>query len=412
MKNNRTFTIAFFGILAVILLAFFYFNFKDKRYSWYENYKAESDQPYGTEFIMKMLKGYGSGKFTYNTKKRLSVLLDSAKENQSYVFIGEAMYLDSLSNLALARFIANGNDAFIAVTNPPKIISTVWFSECADEMSYPFTEAITVDANFYHPQFAAEKSYPFSYRMRDRDVNYQWKYLGSIALCDSVRSIVPLGYIDPTLVNFFKIPYGEGNLYLHTNPIVFTNYFMTQERNTAYASGVFSHLKHENVIWDEFSKVPSFNYGNSLDRSPLYFIMQQQSLRYAWWILLITTILYIFFAAKRKQKIIPVIEPKANTSLQFVKMIASLHFLNQNHKDMALKKMKHFLYQVRTKYNLSTNKIDDAFIKKLSLKSQVSEEEINSIFKHYKVVEEFKNITDSRLVDLYIHIDKFYKQRK
>jgi hypothetical protein len=187
---------------------------------------------------------------------------------------------------------------------------------------------------------------------------------------------------------------------------------MTKEVNTDYASAVFSHLRHKNLIWDEFSKVPSYNYGNSLERSPLYFIMQQQSLRYAWWILLIASILYVVFAAKRKQKIIPVIESKVNTSLQFVNMVAALHFLNQNHKDMALKKMRHFLYHVRTKYNLSTNKIDETFIKKLSLKSQVSEADINIIFEHYNVVDRFKNITDSRLADLYKHIDNFYKQGK
>lgn len=413
MKANKTFTIVFFSFIAVVLGLFFYFNFSNNRFNWYESYKAESDQPYGTAFIMKMLTSYTDGEFTYNTKKPVHDLLDSAGQQQAYIFIGKSIFLDSADKEAMMAFIANGNDALIATTYmPPAIISKVLESECVERISYFNTEAITITANFYHPEFKAATPYSFSRRVNDRDVPYTWHYLEPTALCDSVNSIVPLGYIESTSVNFYKIPYGKGNLYLHTNPILFTNYFMTKEINTSYASSVFSHFQHKNLIWDEYSKVPLYNWGNNLEQSPLYFIMEQPSLRYAWWFLLAIAFLYVLFAAKRKQKIIPVLEPRANTSLQFVNMIASLHYLNQNHSDMARKKMKHFLHYVRTKYNLSTHKIDDVFIKKLSLKSHVSEQDVESIFEQYKVVEKFKDITVSRLADLYKHIDNFYKHGK
>jgi hypothetical protein len=413
MKNNKIFTIVFFSFLAIVLVFFFYMNFKEKRFNWYESYKSESDQPYGTAFIMKMLKSYADAKFTYNTKKPVHDLLDSAGENQAYVFIGESIFLDSADTDALVTFIANGNDAFLATTYvPPAIISNVLIGECDNEVAYANQEAKTIQTNFYHPRFAASTPYSFTYKIKDREVSYFWDYLDPAVLCDSVNSLVPLGYIEPTHVNFLKIPYGKGNLYLHSNPILFTNFFMTKESNTAYASSVFSHLRRNHIVWDEYSKVPMYNWGNKLEQSPLYFIMEQQSLRYAWWLLLVTALLYVLFAAKRKQKIIPVLESRANTSLQFVSLIASLHYHNQNHTDMARKKMKHFLHYVRTKYNMSTHKIDDVFIKKLSLKSGVSEQEVENIFDHYKFVEKFKNITVSRLADLYRHIDNFYKHGK
>jgi hypothetical protein len=386
----------------------------DKRYSWYESYKAESDQPYGTAFIMKMLKSSTPGKFIYNTKQPLHDLLDTTGL-RTYVFIGESIYLDSSDTHALIDFVANGNDAFIATPYLPyDLVSIVLVSECVEEenVSYLNTEEKTIHANFYHPKFISENPYSFSFHQQGRYISYYWNYLDPAVLCDSSNSIVPLGYIEPTQVNFFKIPYGKGNLYLHSNPILFTNYFMIKEKNTEYASSVFSHLQRNDLIWDEYSKIPLYNFGNNLQKSPLYFIMQQQSLRYAWWILLVTAILYVLFAAKRKQKIILVLEPRANTSLQFVNMVASLHYHNQNHSDMARKKMKHFLHFIRTKYNLSTNKIDDVFIKKLSLKSHVSEQAIENIFSQYRVVEKFTDITVSRLEDLHSLIDNFYKQGK
>lgn len=413
MKTNRTFTIVFFCFLAVVLVLFFYFNFRNKRYNWYENYKAESDQPYGTAFIMKLLEKETPGSFTYNTKKPLREVLTPSLQNSAYVFIGNGIFFDSTDAEALVNFIARGNDAFIACEFAHNlIIRQVLTNECTEEVSYFNTKTITVQANFYNPAFYTTTPYSFSYRMQDEDIENTWHYLDPSMLCDSVKSLVPLGYLEPSHVNFFKIPYGEGNLYIHTNPVMFSNYFMAKEENLPYASSAFSHLKYDDLIWDEFSKIPMRYYGNDLRNSPLYFMMQQPSLRYAWWVLLVSIILYILFVAKRKQKIIPVMEPRTNTSLQFINTIASLHYHHQNHSDMARKKMRHFLHHVRTRYNLSTQKTDDVFIRKLSLKSDVSEQDIQTIFDHYRVVEKFKDITVSRLAEFYNLIDNFYKQGK
>lgn len=395
------------------MLIFLYLNYKNKRFNWSESLKAESEEPYGTAFIMKMLKGNTTnGTFTYNTKKQLKDVLDPEQTEQTYVLIGGYMFLDSLSLSVLTKFIENGNDAFIAAQFPQEILYKVWTNECLDSIEYPNTRNSVIKANFFHPEFASKAGYKFSYRFLDEDLDYNWNYLTSTALCDSIKTLTPLGYIETSYVNFFKIRYGKGNLFIHTNPILFSNYSMTKESSVEYASAVFSHFQNKTVIWDEFSKSPRYNLGNSLSKSPLYFIMEQRSLRYGWWLLLITTTLYIAFAAKRKQKLIPVIEPRVNTSLQFIKMISSLHYQYQNNSDMAQKKMKHFLHHVRSKYNISTHKIDDVFIKNLSLKSKVSEDEINNIFIYYRIVERIKDINLSRLVELYNHIDNFYKQEK
>ena len=362
---------------------------------------------------MKMLKAQTPGNFTYNTKKSISSLLDSGIQNTAYVFVGGSLYLDSMSAEVLVNFIARGNDAFIACQYmPSRITRQMMLSDCGEEIEYFDTQATTIQTNFYHPAFQVQEPYSFTYRIQDKDEDNRWYYLNSSVLCDSLTYLVPLGYMEPMMVNFYKIPFGKGNLYVHTNPILFSNYFMTKESSVSYASSVISHVNYNNLIWDEFSKIPLQNFGNDLQRSPLYFIMEQQSLRYAWWILLVSIILYTLFVAKRKQKIIPVLEPRANTSLQFVNMVSSLHYHNQNHSDMARKKMRHFLHHIRTKYNLSTQKIDDVFVKKLSSKSHVSEADIHAIFDNYKVVEKFKDITVSRLADLYKHIDNFYKQGK
>lgn len=415
MRNNRIFTIVFFSILGVVLVLFFFLTSDDRKYNWRETYEPQSDQPYGTLFIRKLLESYATDGFVFNTKKPIHELLDSAsgKKKSAYVIIAHSLYADSLDIKAMQNYLTAGNDVFLVTPYLTDDLSEAFYqAECSKNIFTQSTDTPTIQANFYHPAFATSKDYRFTFRINDKDVSYYWDYLGSSVLCDSVKSIIPLGYFEPHHVNFFKIPYGQGNLFVHTDPVIFTNYFMVKERNTEYASSVFTHSTAKAIIWDEFSKVPFYRQNRNPYYNPLYFIMEQPSLQYAWWLMLVLALLYVFFAAKRQQRFVPVLEQKANTSLAFLTMVSSLHYHNQNHGNIARKKMRHFLHFIRTKYSLSTHKIDPEFIKKLSVKSQVSEQEIEIIFDQYQIIDNFHNIDSQRLAHLYNAIQNFYNKAK
>jgi hypothetical protein len=160
--------------------------------------------------------------------------------------------------------------------------------------------------------------------------------------------------------------------------------------------------------------VPFSELDNPYD-SPLYYIMQQPALKYAWWMLIAAGILYIIFASKRTQRVIPVLEAKTNTSLEFLNVISSLHYQNPDHLDMARKKMKYFLYFIRAKYGINTQHLTDEQAKRLSEKAKVDINDVVLIQQRYKTLENYAGVSDGdaeRLVDLYQAIDKFYKNCK
>jgi hypothetical protein len=417
MKKGQTTTMVLFGLAGVLLLLFFIFNDDGKHYRWYESYRASSDQPYGTLFIQKMLENYRPGrKFIVNDKQGLDVLLLDGQEKRKtdYIFIGQSCFLDYKAVSALVKFIESGGNAFIASLEPPiDIINAIYFKECGEEITFRQNEVEGVNLSFFHSALKEVGAPRYVFRYGSDDVPYSWSYIDSAVFCDSTRSIVPLGYMNDQRVNFIKISAGKGNLYLHSNPLVFTNYFLTQPAKVDYVAGVFSHLDGENIIWDEFSKIP-FTGNDNAYNSPLYYILDQPSLKYAWWMMLITVLLYILFVAKRRQRIIPVLEPKTNTSLEFVNLISRLYYRNGNHVDMARKKMKYFLYFVRSRYGIQTDKFSDEHIRKLAEKSKVSHGVIEVIFFQYYLIEEKfrENIEANRLADLYFAIDSFYKQCK
>jgi hypothetical protein len=416
VKKSRTTIFVLFGILGALLLVYFYSTTtEEKHYQWHESY-ADNDQPYGTMFIKKLLQTYRPGqKFIINNKKPLSELLDSTetRTETDYIFIGQSINLSNDDAEALAAFIYSGHDAFISSIDAPEaIVSKVYNFDCEKSIFYMNMQKDSAVLNFYHNALQTKNGFTYKYRFYGETDSYYWNVVNPEVFCES-SSLLPLGYHFPNDVNFLSIPYGKGHLYLFSNPLVFTNYFLTDPEKADYAASVFSHLSGKDIIWDEYSRIP-FTGGDAPGTNPLYYILQQNTLKYAWWMMLASVILYILFAAKRTQRVIPVLEAKTNTSLEYIQMISALHYQNGNHLDMARKKMKYFLYFIRSKYGIQAQAFKEEQIARLAQKSKVDQKEVESIFRQYSLIEKnsYSNIDVNRLLDLYNAIENFYKQCK
>ncbi|WP_235815347.1 hypothetical protein [Chryseobacterium sp. Hurlbut01] len=170
--------------------------------------------------------------------------------------------------------------------------------------------------------------------------------------------------------NFIKAKLGKGNIYVHCEPLFLTNYYLLKSGNTKYAQDVFSYLKDRETLW--------FVEANTKEsRFFMRFILGNPALKYAWWLLLSGLALFIFFNAKRKQRIVPIIEPLKNTSLDFVKSIGNLYLQEGDFHDMMAKKAQYFLNKVRLDLLIDTQNLDDEFAKKLQLKTGKNIEIIN-----------------------------------
>lgn len=417
MKHNNLVVKIVFAGLGVVLIVYFAITMQnEERYQWTESYSVTSDQPYGTLFIQKLLANYKPGqKFKVNDKEPLHKILDTTqiKTKTDYVFIGQALYFNEGDQKALLNFIAAGNDAFIGVNVMPfDVVDSMFIADCEKNTFLMTHEALSVNLNFYNDVLKSKKGYTYDYHFGKKDLPYYWQILNPEMFCEFTKSVVPLGYIDPDKVNFFRFSYGKGHLYVHSNPLVFTNYFMTQRDKVEYASSVFSHLKSESIIWDEFSKSENLQGNNAPDVNPLAYILQHDSLRYAWWLMLFAAILYTLFRAKRKQRVIPVLEEKKNTSLEFVNLLSGLHFQNGKHHDIARKRMKYFFYFIRTKYNMHIQQLTEVNLKRLTEKSKVALEDLMLIAREFEHIERQHYYHELKLIDLQRALEKFYKHCK
>jgi hypothetical protein len=114
----------------------------------------------------------------------------------------------------------------------------------------------------------------------------------------------------------------------------------------------------------------------------------------------------MIFNAKRKQRIIPIIKPLTNTTVDFTKTIGNLYFQEGNHDTIMEKKIIYFLEKIRQDYLLDTQNLDDDFIKKLHQKSGKDIALIENVVMLIKRQRKTFKSTEAELIKLNAVIEK------
>lgn len=426
MNNRSVFIIA--AIVVVLTLLAFLLPRDQNRFSWRETYRGDSKDPYGTYVISELLRTRVPGESMTEIRESLKDELPvDSNLKANYVFIGEALFMDSLDTEALLGFVAAGNTAFISSrTIPFDLMFDLYYEECYD---YPWDDYLwitdsTASFNLAHSSLKNPGAFSYKYITRHEASLYNWHFIDEIYFCDEEFSPAPLGYMNDTLVNFARFPYEDGFFYLHTTPIAFSNIQLLDEQGLSYAGKVFSHLAPGPVFWDEYSKASEMvgrnrnrqqsmqSYRSLSGESPLQYILDQPPLAWAWRLLLGLGLMFLIFRTRRRRRIIPVLEPNTNTSMEFIHTIGQLYFLQNNHRKLALQNMKFFQTYVREHYQLQGREMDEEFAQKLAVRSGISEERIEKILLMHRNIEKSDFLTENTLVDFHNLLGYFYKNCK
>ena len=189
---------------------------------------------------------------------------------------------------------------------------------------------------------------------------------------------------------------------------------MIREEAAEYASKVFSFFPPGPIIWDKYSKLWTMtqNYGDNTDQTPLTYILSQESFKWAYYLVWLMVGLFMVFNLWRRQRPIPVKFKPENTSLEFMKTVGELYYSAKDNRRLGLQIVEHFKRWARNKYYI--NEIEQVdFISKLSKKSEVEIDELQTLFTKLKYFEnEAANISDEMLSDIYTRIERIKKNSK
>lgn len=396
-KTLRTYLV----ILVLIFLGAIAIEFsKPKPINWSKTFNETHKIPYGTYIYFNELNQL----FPNSEIKEVGVtpfeFFNQSYNNEdlnyftggTYMYIDEMMTIDEVSAQELLDFASFGNDIFIASSYLPEVIKDSLKIKTANEYNF------TGKAKFYfaNPRFSRD-----SITIDKGLTNVYFSEL------DSVSSTV-VGYQQFNFeekINFVKVNYGEGHFYLHLQPIAFTNYHLLKKDNQKYIASVSSYLNDETIYFDSRNKKR-----NAMSNSKLRFILNNPPLKWAWFIALISLLVFVVFNAKRKQRIVKVIEPHKNTTVAFTKTIGNLYYETKDHNNVIDKKITYFLEHLRRVYFIDTQLLDEKFMKQLTLKSGRKLGAIKKLINLIAHLRAKQLCNEEDLLNLNVAIEDFHKK--
>src|SRR5690606_31850597 len=116
--------------------------------------------------------------------------------------------------------------------------------------------------------------------------------------------------------------------------------------------------------------------------SPMRYVLSQEALIWAYYLLLSGLLIFVIFRGKREQRIIPVVKPLENSSVEFAKTLSVLYLEHGDFSNIIAKKINFFLENIRSKLYLNTENLSQDFIKNLASKSGNTEEKTSELIEY------------------------------
>ncbi|AWX45623.1 hypothetical protein HME9304_02650 [Flagellimonas maritima] len=376
---------------------------RPKPINWKPSYTANSKIPFGCYVLYNELTTmFDNSEINTVEESVYDILVDRDKSIKSnYLFINEFIDLDKQETNQILDYVNEGNTIFISATGFGGYLSdTLNISINSD---YNLKEGSS-KLSLTHKKFKSEE-FELS-----RGV-----YNNHFTSLDSANTTI-LGHItylredfldeQPSQshkrVNFIKTKFGNGHFLLNTTPQAFSNYYILGG-NQDYVSHTFSYLEDRDILyWDNYKKA-----GRAIINSPMRFVLNQPALKWAYYLTIIGVLLFVFFKSKREQRIIPVIEPLKNSSVEFAQAVGSLYNQNKDFTDLIHKKLNYFLEHLRSNLHIDTSILNEKTIQVLASKSGKGMEETKSLINYIIVLKNKTTHTEQDSIELNKKITAF-----
>lgn len=211
--------------------------------------------------------------------------------------------------------------------------------------------------------------------------------IGSRIFVDSKKKATVLvrNTDDPRDTLAISIPYGKGRIFVASTPLLFTNYGMLCGHTSEYIFRMMSQMADLPVFRMEIYKNMDATEGS---QSPLREFLRRPALRWAIYLAMLGVILFMLFTARRRQRVIPVMAPPVNKSLEFIQLIGTLYYQRKDHADLVRKKFLFFAEETRRKIGVDIADVnsDGSEYQSLAVKLGMQPTEVEHILREVRLV--------------------------
>jgi hypothetical protein len=364
---------------------------RPKDIDWAETFSNTDKIPFGTYILYNRLHDIFPGSAIKDYREPVyNVIADDSLKNSTYIIICDKLKLSDYDYNKLNQYVSKGNDVFIAAAD---------FGYLLDKKLNIQTESELHTNGQTFVNFTSSSLKDSTYLVDHNSTNNYFDKL------DTAKATA-LGKNGYNHTSFIRIKMGKGALYLNANPKTFTNYSLLQSTGASYSAKALSFLKTgKDIAWDEY-----YTKGAEGQESSMRVFLSHPPLRWAFYIVIAGLLIYVFYQMKRRQRIIPIIEPVANTTVDFVTVVGQVYYEQHDNSNIAQKKVAYFLEHIRTKYLIKTNVHDADFMQTLALKSGAQISLIQALFYQVGLIQNGQKIGNDDLITLNQSIEQFYFQ--
>jgi len=329
--------------------------------NWNRNFNTQSKDPYGlyvfNQELSHLLKDQ---KLVKTSLTPYEYFLDKEQTTESkttYLFVENKSGLDDVFVQQVLKKVRNGADLVIASEN-----FYYGNSYILDTLNIHLHNIKTNNLNFVNKGSSAD-----TLKIKD-----EYNNIFTVKNPENYTAIAKLN----NNISFISTKFGKGTVYISSSPILLTNFYIlnNEEKSSIFTEEFVSFIKKENVVWfDENYNIGERESNNSI----LNVIFKHKSLRFAWYTLIIGLLLYVIFYGKRKQRIVPVIDPVKNTTVEYIETVGNLYYQENNHTQLLDKQIKFALYFIRTEWKIITQDLNQDFKTKLQQKSLANTADID-----------------------------------
>ena len=434
-RNNSLWIVAVMLLLLAVLVYLF---FASRLYNWNELYTEENDLPYGSSLLHDILeessRDAGFIDLADSLVRNLPIDADLAS---NYVYIGRELYMNEADIEHLISYVKAGNTALmISHTFSETFFDAVFPQNDEEEFIYEYE---TYDGYYAEIERCLDRLYDSTATLSltstpDRNIPSRfvrnqlvsaksWAFFQADLTTSSGSYPEVLGLLNQEHPNFMRIDLGEGALYLHTTPIVFSNYQLRTPETFGYVNEVLDHLNTGSVYWDRYNREFKWEPGDHAtppgfdhDDGMLAFILSERSMKWAWFLLLGSGLAFLIFGARRKQRPIPVMQQPANTSVDFAETIGTMFKLENDHRKLTRLKMRLFQAHIRERYGIRTvgkTLTENAeALERLAAKTDLPIDLITDIFATYERIQDRDDPEAKLLVNFHYKLEKFYQDAR
>lgn len=388
-----------FALISLLVVYMLFEMSKPQEEDWSLTFHHESSAPFGSKALNELMKTAFDEEISHVFKSMLELLdEDSLQANQ--LVIASGIELGKGDTELVLKEVAKGRTFLISAFG--------FGGALADTLGIyaEFQEYLgLMPAAEIEKALSGESKRRISYEIDGQRGEIDYPVIGATNsfdpdVPDSLEVLARNDEGRPVLLRYQN----GGQLILSTIPLAFTNYFTLLDDTSLFTEAQVMMLpQDEPVVRNQY-----YHLGRLESTTPLRVLLANDALRWATYLLLFGLLVYFVFQSKRKQRIIPVITPLANLTLEFVSTLGRLYYRQSDHVKLSAKRVLYWKDYIRTHYNLNTQELNQSFIDELVNKSGKDEDLVNHLVEVVKQIEKGDNMPDGLLLSFEKNLNEFY----